>query len=69
MSSQQGYRKTCADRSTSHVAIRPGCGYVYLADSIKYEYTYPLFATSWSPMLSGSSLVGVWGCRKALEIG
>lgn len=55
----QGYRKACADGSTSRIAIYPGYGYMYLADSGSYEYAYPLFATSWSPVLSGSSLC--WG--------
>jgi hypothetical protein len=52
----QGYRKACADGSTSHIAIYPGAGYMYLADSGSYEFAYPLFATSWSPVLGGSSL-------------
>lgn len=57
----QGYRKACADGSTKHVAIYPGSGYMYLADSGSYEYAYPLFATSWSPVLGGSSLC--WSIR------
>jgi hypothetical protein len=56
MSSQQGYRKACPNGSTSHVLICSGYGYMYLADSGSYEYAYPLFATSWSPVLGGSSL-------------
>ena len=52
----QGYRKACADGSTVHIAIYPGYGSMYLADSGSFEYAYPLFATGWSPVLGGSSL-------------
>jgi hypothetical protein len=52
----QGYRKACADGSTVRIAIYPGYGYMYLADSGSFEYAYPLFATGWSPVLGGSSL-------------
>jgi hypothetical protein len=62
----QGYRMACADGKTTHIAIYPGYGYMYLADSGSFSHAFPSVA-GWSPALGGSSLCWRRGMTKGSQ--